>query len=61
MLNNDKDTKLHSIINKFNNLSQFIINKIKEFKVKMLTKLLASMFNPQTQNFQELKKIWDKN
>ena len=48
MLNNDRDIKLHSIINKFNSLSQFIINKIIEFKAKMLTKLLASMFNPQT-------------
>ena len=39
MLNNDRENKSHSIINKFNNLSPTIKNKIKEYKVKVLIKL----------------------
>ena len=41
MLNNDKTNKLHSISNKFTNLSQFTKNKIKNAKSKFLTKLLS--------------------
>ena len=55
MLNNDKTNKLHSISNKFTNLSQFTKNKIKNAKSKFLTKLLSQNSRSSNLRFLEAK------